>query len=350
MNNAHRRLQTLRALNGLTQKEVAALFGIGQPQYSQIEKGLRTLTPAHRVTAQLYFGVDSDFFDVPAVPYSATSLNYRRRKLTAREIDMATATFGLTEQAVRVGKGDSGLEALATKSVASKRSLAVVEKFAAEARALIGLKQDAVVKNVTRCMDRIGIIVTQLGNPKLPMDRIDGISTPVQSDQPFVAALNYDVPGDRLRFSAAHELGHILMHSVGHDGSLAEREAEADMFASAFLLPREPMLDLLTPQLTLDGYARLKAQWGASVQALIRRARDLGVIDDGRYRSLMIQVSSRGWRKNEPVNIPIEAPLMGKPALPVVVATPEAPSNRDEPLRQDAKEIASVTSIFDKRN
>lgn len=349
MNEPHKRLRTLRTLNGLTQKEMAALFGIGQPQYSQIEQGRRSLTPGHRGTAQYYFGLEPTFFDEPAVPYSVTSLNYRRRKLTSRDTEMATATFGLAEQAVRAGKGTNGLEALVKEPVSSKRAMSIVEKLAAEARALIGLKPDTVVKNVTRCMDHIGIIVAQLENPKLPMDRIDGISTPTHTSEPFVAALNYDVPGDRLRFSAAHELGHILMHTVGHDGSLADREAEADMFASAFLLPREPMLDLLSPELTLEGYARLKAKWGVSIQALVRRARDIGVIDENRYRSLMIQISSRGWRKNEPVNIPVEKPLTHQTTLPLASTTLEAPAIQIEPIRRAEEKLASVTNIFDKR-
>jgi len=349
VNNAHHRLQTLRALNGLTQKEFAAILGVGQAQYSQIEKGLRALTPAHKVSAQLHFNLDSDYFDAPALTYTATSLNYRRQKLSVRHLNMATATFGLTEQAVRSPGQSNPLDVLATTPVASRRSLATVEKFAAESRELIGIKPDAVINNVTRCLDRIGIIVTGLTNPLLPMERIDGISTPIRSQAPFVTALNYDVPGDRLRFSAAHELGHIMMHTIGHDGSLADREAEADMFASAFLLPREPMMDLIAPDFTLESYARLKAKWGVSIQALVRRARDLGIIGYNRYRSLMIQISSRGWRKNEPVHIPVEMPLTRAPSLPTLghAETAEAEPATAAP-KHASSQMASVTNLFEK--
>ncbi|MDO5670840.1 MAG: ImmA/IrrE family metallo-endopeptidase [Corynebacterium sp.] len=349
MSNAHHRLHTLRDLNGLTQKEFASILGVGQAQYSQIEKGLRALTSAHRVSARMHFQLDSDYFDEPALTYTATSLNYRRQKLSVRQLNMATATFGLTEQAVRKpGQGNS-LDVLATTPVASRRSLTTIERFAAEARSLIGLKPDAVINNVTRCLDKVGIIVTGLTNPLLPMEKIDGISTPTRSQAPFVAALNYDVPGDRLRFSAAHELGHILMHTIGHDGSLADREAEADMFASSFLLPREPMMDLLSPDLTLEAYARLKAKWGVSIQALVRRARDLDIIDYNRYRSLMIQISSRGWRKNEPVHIPVEIPLTRIPTLPTL---PQTAKSESQQTMHDSKhsppQVASVTHIFER--
>lgn len=347
MTTAHYRLRTLRALNGLSQKEFASILGVGQSQYSQIEKGLRAFTSAHKVATQLHFGVGSDYFDAPPLTYSSTSLNYRRQKLSVRQLDMATATFGLTEQAVRTPGSINPLEPLATSPVMSRRTLKTVEGFAAETRAMIGLKPDAAINNVTRCLDKLGIVVTALNNPLLPMEKIDGISTPTHSHSPFVTALNYDVPGDRLRFSAAHELGHIMMHPIGHDGSLADREAEADMFASAFLLPRLPMLDLLSPDLTLESYARLKAKWGVSIQALVRRARDLEVIDYARYRSLMIQISSRGWRKAEPVHIPVEIPITRTPSLPTVTSQAEDQAHRH--TREDSPDttpVASVTRLF----
>ena len=127
--------------------------------------------------------------------------------------------------------------------------------------------------------------------------------------------LDLDKPGDRLRFSAAHELGHVLVHTESKPLSREVREAEADTFASAFLLPREAMLDELSPALTLAGYSRIKARWGVSMQAVIRRSFDLGVIDRDRYRSLQIQISSRGWRKDEPVDIPKETPALPTPDI-----------------------------------
>lgn len=189
-----------------------------------------------------------------------------------------------------------------------------IEALAAAARDLIGARQDRVINNVIRCIERLGILVTGIELPDLS-DRIDGMSTPKRTEDPFVMAIDFLKPGDRTRFSGAHELGHVLLHTESRPVNRESREAEADAFASAFLLPREPMLDELSPGLTLAGYARVKARWGVSIQAIIRRGLDLGVIDQDRYRSLHIQISSRGWRKSEPVEIPKEVPAIATPAI-----------------------------------
>nr|WP_275691622.1 ImmA/IrrE family metallo-endopeptidase [Mycolicibacterium sphagni] len=225
--------------------------------------------------------------------------------------------FGLIEQEVRnktdIANSTSSLNAADGDDVRA-RPLREVEALAAATRQLIGVRSDKVINNVTRCIERLGILVT--GLPAWdPNARIDGISSPRRTEEPFVAALDLDKPGDRLRFSAAHELGHILVHTESKPLSREARETEADTFASAFLLPREAMLEELSPTLTLAGYSRIKARWGVSMQAVIRRSFDLDVIDRDRYRSLQIQISSRGWRKDEPVDIPKETPAIPTPDI-----------------------------------
>ena len=46
--------------------------------------------------------------------------------------------------------------------------------------------------------------------------------------------------------------------------------------------------------------ARLKEQWGVSIQALLFRARRLGRLSEVSYRNAMTTLSSRGWRRMEP--------------------------------------------------
>lgn len=299
----------------MTQKDFASELGIGQAQLSQIERGERTLTATNMVAAKLRFGVPLDFFEAPPITYSSTDLNYRTRKLTVRERELANVTFGLTEQAVRERAGTSNnVASLGLAPTNEMRPQREIEAIAAAARQMIGIRPHKPINNVTRCLERLGILVTGLAMPSVSK-QIDGISTPYRDERPYVITLDLDKPGDRLRFSGAHELGHILLHTDRRPASSAARENEADAFASAFLLPREPLLDELAPSLTLAGYSRIKANWGASIQAIIRRALDLGVIDQSRYRSLHIQLSSRGWRTDEPVDIPRERPAIPTPEL-----------------------------------
>jgi hypothetical protein len=113
--------------------------------------------------------------------------------------------------------------------------------------------------------------------------------------------------GDRRRFSVAHELGHLVLHQVPQ-GSPHAVEQQADLFAAAFLLPEAAMRQVLVPPITLTTLADLKEPWGVSLQALIRRARTLERMTPSHYRALSAQLGARGWRTQEPLEVPVERP------------------------------------------
>ena len=70
----------------------------------------------------------------------------------------------------------------------------------------------------------------------------------------------------------------------------------------------------VTMDMTLNAYLRIKADYGVSVGAIVMRAQRLGIITPERARSLHIQISSRGWRDNEPVPVLAERPLLVRQA------------------------------------
>ena len=63
-------------------------------------------------------------------------------------------------------------------------------------------------------------------------------------------------------------------------------------------------------QMTLEKAAGLKAYWKASMQAIVRRARDLKRILPSRYDRLCAQTALRGYRTHEPVPIAAEEPTL----------------------------------------
>jgi len=113
--------------------------------------------------------------------------------------------------------------------------------------------------------------------------------------------------GDRRRFSVAHELGHLVLHQVPQGSPHAVKQ-QADAFAEAFLLPEAAMRQVCVPPITLTTLADLKARWGVSLQALIRRALTLECVTPSQYRSLSAQLGARGWRTREPIAVPVERP------------------------------------------
>ena len=115
--------------------------------------------------------------------------------------------------------------------------------------------------------------------------------------------------GDRQRWSIAHELGHLVLHQA-FALTPSAIEDEADIFAGEFLLPEEVIRKDLSAPLTLTMLADLKGRWGVSMQALVMRAFNLGIITDGQRRYLFRQFVAKGWMQNEPVSIPPEKPRL----------------------------------------
>jgi len=106
----------------------------------------------------------------------------------------------------------------------------------------------------------------------------------------------------RQRFDVAHELGHLVMHADAEPGARVVEE-QAHRFAAELLMPADQIRDHL-PR-TMGGHAwrnlgKLKEKWGVSMQALLYRARRLGVLGDVSYRNAMATITTRGWRRDEP--------------------------------------------------
>lgn len=79
--------------------------------------------------------------------------------------------------------------------------------------------------------------------------------------------------------------------------------ASLSRFAGAFLLPRKSFPnEFYTAR--LDAFLDLKRRWGASIQAMVYRCKDLELIDDTQFTNLYKQISFRRWRSKEPLDDP----------------------------------------------
>jgi Zn-dependent peptidase ImmA (M78 family) len=116
--------------------------------------------------------------------------------------------------------------------------------------------------------------------------------------------LNAEMPMEDLRYTIAHELGHLTMHATPSSGDI---EAEADAFAAEFLTPaRSITADLKA--LTIDRAMRMKMHWRVPIKMLIRRAAELGSISRDQATRLYKQYSARGFNAGEPYHLPMETP------------------------------------------
>lgn len=141
----------------------------------------------------------------------------------------------------------------------------------------------------------IRVIVT----PYIGKERFDGLAARV-GEVPVIA-IGSEWPGDRQRFTLAHELGHLILRGR-LSGELNEEKA-CDRFAGAFLVPKAVVLEALGAKrrwLEPRELLLLKQEYGLSMAGWTYRARDMGVLEKtthGKYWGFM---RKHGWHKEEP--------------------------------------------------
>lgn len=304
-----RRLKDLRLYLGMTQKEFAQRLGCSQPALSAAENGRKQIAELIE-KAVFAFKVPPSYFEAPPSPYGSDSLNVRTKRISAKVRRAFSSTFYEAERAMLSAPAKVPVVNLANENLPNRAyslPLSVIETVAAQARNQLGVSPTGPVFNVTHAIEKAGHRVCTLTNDFVDISDIDGASSPeFNHDGLGLIATTEKHDGGRVRFTRAHELGHLVMHSTFRPSDEKAREDEADFFAGAFLFPEEDAKEMLSESLTLEGYARIKSQYAVSIAALIHRGRDLGITSAERYHSLMIQLSSRGWRINEPVEVPVE--------------------------------------------
>lgn len=169
------------------------------------------------------------------------------------------------------------------------------------------------ITNLIGTLERHGILVVYRS---LGSRAQDGVSSwPADLTHPPIVVVNDDLPPDRVRFTVAHELGHLLLHRVPAD----EAEREANRFAAEFLVPAaaiKPELEGLTTG-DFARLARLKPIWGVSIGMLVQRARDTETISDRQFREFRVRLTRLGWDINEPGSLPEERPTLLRKAITI---------------------------------
>jgi len=138
---------------------------------------------------------------------------------------------------------------------------------------------------------------------KLDVDEdFDGLQTFVNDTIPVVAYnLKKANKPDRIRFTLLHELAHLLLKF----GNITDRQKETlcHQFAGAMLLPEETIKAELGEhrnKLSSLELANIKKQYGISMQAIIMRAKDCGIINENYTKQLFFFFKQMNWKVDEP--------------------------------------------------
>ncbi len=249
------------------------------------------------------FDVPKNFFQISDTVYGPpvsvhTMLRRKKSEVSTRDIDMITAELNIRLMHLRIFLENVDYTPVNDLPILDVEHYGSINKIAAIVRSHWRIT-DGPIRNLTRMMERAGIIV---GMSNFHGASVSGVTFSVPGRPPIVL-INRDHPSDRLRFTLAHELGHLVMHRF----PTAEMEAEANQFASAFLLPQPEMKQVFRGRkITLELLAALKKEWRVSMASLLMCASSMNAITPNQSRYLWQQISSRGWRLREPASLDFE--------------------------------------------
>ncbi|MBK1831343.1 DUF2188 domain-containing protein [Verrucomicrobiaceae bacterium R5-34] len=176
-----------------------------------------------------------------------------------------------------------------------------IEKAVCDLRKEWGLGMNPIA-NVHLTLEQNGVKVRILPAQK-GFDGFSAFATTGENEVPTIALSNewlQDLP--RFRFTALHELGHLVLKLPEHLEPRV-KEGFCHRFAGAFLVPKTSFIEAFgtaREKVTVGELAAIKAEWGISCAATMRRAADLGSITQGRYKGFCIWSNKYGFRKNEP--------------------------------------------------
>ncbi|GAG55122.1 unnamed protein product, partial [marine sediment metagenome] len=152
----------------------------------------------------------------------------------------------------------------------------------------------APVENLIEILEDNGIKVGRIAGHK----DFDSCTFKMDNDKPVIA-VKKDVPGDRQRFSLAHELGHLILDLP----ESMDSEKAANRFAGAFLVPKNVVYtELGEKRKSLNSFELhlLKHKHGLSMLGWVHRAEDLRIISRSSAKRIFDHFRREGWNLKEP--------------------------------------------------
>lgn len=291
-----------RESRGLSQRDLAKQLDVTQGLISKIETGHLSVSQDMLDALVSALKYPEKFFHRTFQVYPPGMHFYRQHKtLSARKAQEILAKMNVRRAHVKVllDAAEIDYKPLPECDIEQYGS---PEEVARTARHYFRLPRGP-IQNLTELLEDAGILIIHCD---VGTRMFAGASMFAEKPN-YIICVNKDMPGDRLRYTLAHELGHMIMHKL----PTPSMEEEADRFASEFLIPARDIGQYLS-NIALDSLANLKQYWKVSMAAILRQALRLRKITDRRYSYLWTQMGAAGYRLREPpeLDIPVEKPTL----------------------------------------
>lgn len=275
MNAFAERLKSARKMKGWSLQDLANQVSVSISRQSLHKYEQRAMKPTSEVLLALSKALDvkPDYFlrensiELPEVKFR------KRAKLSGKEIDRIKESIkDFLERYLEV---ESLLDIQQPFVQPLKKHLIACEEDV-EDQAIALIKAWKLgfdpIPNVLEMLEEKGIRVIEMEAD----EAFDGLSAHVGNIPVIVINKNFTV--ERKRFTALHELGHLVLTIDEH----ADEEKICNAFAGALLLPDGCLHKLLGDKrnnIAPGELVRIKEQYGVSIQAIMMRAHLQGIIN-----------------------------------------------------------------------
>lgn len=323
-----RQIELARLSRGYTQKELASLLpNLNQPNLSKVEKGLLTVSYETLESIANTLKYPIDFFYQEELKTPMSSIYFRKRAtIPQKSLDTIFTDLKLVLKGIDHLMDNIELVEYQRYCFDITAHGWTPESAAIRMREVMNIRTGP-IRDIVTVLENEGILVYFYDSPH---EKFDGLTAYTDKGVPVIFT-NKNMPNDRIRFTIAHEIFHLIAHIPCDVEPWRDVENEANAFASEFLMPkRECYFEL--QGLSFNKLAVLKAYWGVSKAAIIMRAKNVGAINESTYKYLMIELGRRNERKNETGYVEIDEPKI----LPKIIELLK------EELHQSETEIAST--------
>lgn len=295
------RLHRARKAAGLSLRDLGGRVGVSHAAIKKYEDGLAMPSSDILLGLSRALNVRTEYFFRPE-PVALEGIEYRKRSsLPKKRLD------AITHEVIDQIERRIELESLFPKSPV--KAFATVEGLP---DSIAGMDE---IEAVTECVrkawdlgfDPIPDLIDLLETNGIRVfmieadteNKFDGLAARVNGMPIVVVGRHW--PGDRQRFTLAHELGHLMLEGRLSDD--LDEEMACNRFAGAFLFPRASVQQELGQHrnaLELKELELLKEEFGLSMAGILYRARDLDIISPA-YREEQAKLFRfKGWYRKEP--------------------------------------------------
>lgn len=287
------RLKQARILKKISMDKLVERIGglVTKQAISKYEAAKMKPTSTIMIALATALEVDVEYFLRPfAFDANQFRVSFRKKSYTSAK-DVNALKVQIQDQVERyleveeiLGKETDSICRCEGTSISTPEQM---RELARKVRCDWSLGEDA-IGNVQDALESRGIKVIATEAP----EGFDGVSG-IVGDKDYIVVLNKNQEHvERRRFTSMHELGHLL-YNDRFSPELTPRQQEklCDAFASEMLLPSATLQAIFNPgeKISLSELRKLQQIYGISIDAIMHKLYELGIVSESRYKSYNIR-------------------------------------------------------------